>query len=116
MPAGPKKKQLDYSKLDALLCVKVTKAFCADYLGVSQDTIDRRIKEDHGMCFTDYQELKLARTGYSLQRKALEMALGGSVPMMIFALKNIAKWADRTEEVQTIIEKFEFTKDKKKED
>ena len=90
--------ELNYDKLDALLQFKVTLRFCADYLEVSEDTIMRRIKEDHGMTFTEYHTLKMERTAVKLQQKAIELALKGNSTMLIFSLKNLAKWSDKVEE------------------
>ena len=94
---GQPKKQLDYSALDALLQFKVSCRFCAEYLGVSEDTIQRRIKEEHGMTFAEYHALKMERTAVKLQQKAIESALAGNNTMLIFALKNLANWADKQE-------------------
>lgn len=91
------KKNLDYSALDALLQFKVSCNFCADYLGVSRDTIVRRIKEDHGLTFSEYHQLKKERTATKLQQKAIELALKGNSTMMIFCLKNLAGWSDKQE-------------------
>ena len=93
--------ELNYDKLDALLQFKVTLLFCADYLGVSRDAIIRRLKEDHGMTFTEYATLKREHTATKLQQKAIEMALGGNATLMIFALKNLAKWSDKIDETTT---------------
>lgn len=99
--------EINYTELDALLQFKVSLAFCADYMKVSADTIRRRLKEDHGMSFTEYHELKMQRTAVKLQQKAIEMALGGNSTMMIFALKNLAKWSDKIEEkVQSSTERI----------
>jgi hypothetical protein len=73
----------------------VTLNYCSDYLGVSNDTIQRRCKEEKGMSFSDYHALKLQRTAVKLQQKAIEMALAGNTTMMIFSLKNLAMWADK---------------------
>jgi len=89
--------ELNYDKLDALLQFKVSLPFIADYLGVSRDTILRRIKEDHGMSFTEYHNLRMERTATKLQQKAIEMALKGDRTMLIFSLKNLASWADKQE-------------------
>jgi len=89
--------ELNYDKLDSLLQFKVTKRFCADYLGVSENTIDRRLKEDHDKTFGEYHELKMDRTGVKLQQKAIEMALSGDRTMLIFSLKNLARWSDKIE-------------------
>ena len=99
--------ELNYDKLDALLQFKVSLEFCADYLGVSSDTIMRRLKEDHGKTFTEYHASRMERTAVKLQQKAIEEALKGNNTMLIFALKNLAKWADKVEE--TINQKIEVT-------
>ena len=93
------KKELDYSALDALLQFKVSIYFCADYLKVSKDTIMRRIKEDHGLTFTEYHNLKIEGTATKLQQEAIKMALKGNATMMTFCLKNLAKWTEKTETV-----------------
>lgn len=89
--------ELNYDKLDALLQFKVSCNFCADYLGVSRDAIIRRIKEDHGLTFSEYHKLKMEHTATKLQQKAIELALKGNNVMMIFCLKNLAGWADKQE-------------------
>jgi AraC-like DNA-binding protein len=94
---GRPKMQLNYDKLDALLQFKVSQKFCAEYLGCSEDTIGRRLKDDHGMTFSEYHKLKMERTSLKLQQKAIEQALAGNSTMMIFALKNLAKWSDKQE-------------------
>lgn len=90
--------KFDWNILDALMQFKVTKAFVADYMGVSEKTVERKIKSQFKMTFVEYNNLKMSRTGYKLQQKAIEMALNGNTSMMIFALKNLAKWSDKMEE------------------
>lgn len=92
------KKKLNYDALDALLQFKTTKKFCSDYLGISEDTIERRLREDKDMTFTQYHELKMGRTGIKLQQKAIEQALSGNATLMIFALKNLAGWSDKIDQ------------------
>ena len=74
-----------------------TKAFAADYLEVSADTIDRRLKEDHNTTFSVYHEMKMGRVSNKLQEKAIQMALAGDRTMLIFCLKNYSKWQDKVE-------------------
>ena len=47
------------------------------------------------MTFGEYHELRMENTATKLQQKAIEMALKGDRTMMIFCLKNLAKWADK---------------------
>lgn len=104
------KKKLNYDALDALLQFKVSLEFCADYLGVSSDTIMRRLKEEKGMTFTEYHKLKMQRTAVKLQQKAIELALGGNSTLMIFSLKNLANWSDKIDQKNTLAtdENFNF--------
>jgi len=104
------KVEINWDKLDALLQFKVSLKFCAEYMGVTIDAIRRRIKEKHNMTFGEYHELKMERTATKLQQKAIEMALGGNTTMMIFALKNLAKWSDK-EERKITIDEFNFIGD-----
>ena len=92
------KTQVNWDKLDALLQFKVTLEFCADYLEVSIDAIMRRIREEYDMTFTEYAALKRQRTAMKLKQKAINMALEKeNTTMMIFDLKNLAQWTDKTE-------------------
>jgi len=91
------KVNVDWKVRDALLQFKVTLNYCSDYLGVSNDTIQRRCKEEKGMSFSEYHTLKLQRTAVKLQQRAIEMALTGNATMLIFSLKNIAGWSDKVD-------------------
>ena len=101
---GQPKKEVDFSALDALLQFKVSAEFCADYLGVSRDTIYRRVKENYDMTFSQYHALKIQGTATKLQQKAIKMALEGNNTMLIFCLKNLAGWADKQETAVTVSE------------
>lgn len=94
--------EIDWKELDALLQFKVTKRFVCDYIRISEDTLERRIKDRWKMTFSEYHDMKMARTGLKLQQKAIEMALKGDKTMLIFALKNMAKWSDKIEEKVTL--------------
>ena len=96
------KTEVDFVALDAMLQFKVSLKFCADYLGVSRDAIMRRIKEKYDMTFKEYHELKIERTATKLQQKAIEMAFNGDRTMLIFCLKNLANWSDKTEAKQEL--------------
>ena len=104
------KKELNYDALDALLQFKTTKKFCADYLKVSEDTIERRLREEHDMTFKQYHELKMGRTAVKLQQEAINQALKGNTTMLIFALKNMANWAEK-QEIQNNISEITIKKE-----
>jgi len=108
-----KKIELNYDKLDALLQFRVSLNFCADYLGVSEDTIRRRLLEDKGMSFTDYSSLKRQRTAFSLTQKVVQGVVAEpfkNAALTIFTLKNVAGWTDKEEHTITFDE-FNFVGD-----
>jgi len=39
----------------------------------------------------------MENTSTKLQQKALQMAMGGNGTLMVFCLKNLAKWSDKQE-------------------
>lgn len=100
-------KEFNWDVFDALLQFKVSKKFCAEYMSVSEDLIERRLREVKDMTFTQYHQLKMQKTGMKLQQKILEKALDGNMTALIFALKNMAGWSDKVE--QTVKELPEIT-------
>ena len=49
------------------------------------------------MTFTDYQHKKMSGTRLKLVQKAIQMADKGNATMLIFCLKNLCKWSDKSE-------------------
>lgn len=92
-------KEINFKELDALLQFKVTKEYVADYLGVSEDTVERRIKEKTGKTYQQYKNLKSANTSLKLQQVAIEMALAKDRTMLKFALKNMSGWKEEADAI-----------------
>lgn len=86
-----------WDKLDGLLAYKSSLVICSSILEVAEKTIQNHIKRRYGQTFTEYADRRLSPTKVKLVSKAIEMAMSGNNTMMIFCLKNICKWADRTE-------------------
>lgn len=91
----------DWEVFNAMLQFKATKKYCAEYLGTSEDTIERRIRDKYDMTFKEYQKFVVTKMTMSLQQKAISISMRGNVPMMIFTLKNLAGWSDKKEETVT---------------
>jgi hypothetical protein len=91
---GRKKIDLNWDKLDSYLQLKATKRMVSILLEVSEDTIERHIKQKHDCSFTEYQEKCLAPVKLKLIQKALSKAFDGDNTMLIFCLKNICDWSD----------------------
>lgn len=100
----PKKIEFNWDKLEALCQYRPFLSDVSEYLGVSEDTVERYIKKRYGITFAEFRDKKMFRTRFNLTEKALQMALSGNVTMMIFCLKNLCGWADKTE-IKTNTEK-----------
>ena len=92
---GRKKIELNWDKLDLILQFKPSKDVVADILEVSEDTIERRIKEVKKCTFMEYRNRKMAPVKIRLVRKAIDKAMNGDNTMLIFCLKNFCGWSDR---------------------
>ena len=91
------KTEVNYQVLDSLLQFKVTKKFCADYLQISEDAIDRRIKEDFNMTFGEYHSQRMGRTAVKIQQKIVELALKGNPKLLEVAAKYLAGWTEKSD-------------------
>lgn len=87
----------NWQKFDGMLLADPTKRFCADYLGVSEDTIERRIKERFGMTFTEYKALKFDFTIWSIKQAVVRKAMGGDIVSAKYVLSNKSDWMDKKE-------------------
>ena len=87
--------EINWAKLDSYLQLKASKKACAILLEVSEDTIERRIKEKHDCTFTDYAAVKFEPVKLKLVQKAISKAMSGDNTMLIFSLKNLCGWSDR---------------------
>jgi hypothetical protein len=88
---------IDWSKLDMALSLGATTKMAADYLEVSVSFLEKLITKEKGMPLGEYREQKMASTRLKLIQKALSKAFDGDNTMIIFALKNLCGWTDRTE-------------------
>lgn len=83
-----------WGEVKGLCRVKFGAQECADFIGVSKDTLERRIKDRYKITFSQFRNAQLAHTKRSLAKKCIELGLEGDRVLLIFALKNINKWSD----------------------
>jgi len=78
--------------------------YIALYLGVSVDTLDRRLKEKHGVTFAEYKKICKSPVKINLRMKQYEVAMKGNVAMLQWLGKNELNQADKvkTENTHTV--------------
>lgn len=95
---GPVKKDVDFVALDKLLAMQGTAEECAGVLGMHPDTLDRRIREVHGISFAEYAAPRRASGRMSLRRAQFVTAVQKQNPTMLIWLgKNLLGQADKQE-------------------
>lgn len=71
----------------------------------SESQLERMLLEHYDYTnMTEYREKHKDTLKIALKGKAVNMALSGNVPMLIFCLKNICNWSDNIKEVPTVDE------------
>ena len=94
---GRPKIEIDWNTVDKLCGIQATLREIASFLGVSEDTIERRCKEEKKMRFAEYFEQKRGTGKISIRRKQYEVAMSGNVSMLIWLGKQYLGQSDKQE-------------------
>jgi len=91
------KKRIDFDQLENLLQINCTKYEVAAFFGVSEDTIERRVKEHYEETFAVIKQRFASHANISIRRKQIEVAQAGNVKMLIWLGKNMLNQTDKME-------------------
>ncbi len=117
--------EIRWAEVDKLAQLQCTLEEIAWFFDFSVDTLARAIKRVHKMHPRDYLEQKRSKGRTKLRVKQMQVALAGSVPMLIFLGKQYLGQSDKVERideesksrpVRLIIEKPKETEEQKNED
>lgn len=75
-----------------------TAEYCAEKLGVSADTLDRRLKERFGIGFAEYKRKVQEPMRINLLKKQYDVAMQGNVSMLIWLGKQHLGQSDKKED------------------
>jgi len=98
---GVKAMVIDLSRLPALCRIQATSEECASVLGISQDTLERRLKAEHGCTFTEFYKRHSGPGKCSLRRLQWKLARAGNPTMLIWLGK---QWLGQTDKIETASE------------
>lgn len=98
-PPGRPPVEIDMEQLGVICRLKPSKDDCAAFFKCSLPTIDRAIKDEFGddMTFKEFRHINMVNTRFNLIRNAIQKAEAGDTTMLIFSLKNLCDWADKSE-------------------
>lgn len=98
---GRPKKVLDMALIDKYLRAGCPGTEVATLLGVSKDTVYKRVKEVHGVSFDEYAQKQKAAGKEFLRFKQYEEAVNGNQALLIFLGKNILGQSDKQQTEST---------------
>ena len=90
-----KKKHIDWDKVDSLLQAQCFGVGISQMLGIHENTLYERCKDEKGMDFGDYSALKKAEGLELLRAKQFDSAMSGDKAMQIFLGKNYLGQSDK---------------------
>lgn len=85
-----------WAQLEAL-AVWGSAEFCATKLGMSPDSLDRRLKEKYGHGFAEYKHKIQEPLRINLMKKQYDVAMGGNTAMLIWLGKQYLNQSDKQE-------------------
>jgi AraC-like DNA-binding protein len=95
---GRPKKELDWKVLDSILQFGATLIDCSEMCGMSDDSIQRKIRDEHGCTFTEYRNRKMSRMRVRLLQKQYESAMAGNTALLIWLGKQHLGQTDKAED------------------
>lgn len=81
-------------QLKAICRMKPTLADCAAFLDISEDSIVNYCKSI-GLTFSLFREQNMVHTRFMIIRNIIKQCENGSIPMLIYASKNLCGWSDK---------------------
>lgn len=95
---GPKLIPINWDEFDKLCHIQCSLREIASWFDCSEDTIENRVKQTHGIKFSEYFEQKRGRGKIALRRKQYDIAMRGDKTLLIWLGKQYLGQADKIEQ------------------
>ena len=89
--------EIDFDEFNKLCRLQCTLSEIASWFDCSEDTIERRVKEEYGITFAEHFALKRGKGKIALRRKQFQTAESGNVTMLIWLGKQYLGQSDKQE-------------------
>ena len=90
--------EIDWKEFDKLCGLQCTLEEIAGWFNCSIDTIENRVKEVHGITFSEYFSQKRSSGRISLRRKQYEAAMSGNTALLIWLGKQYLNQSDKQDQ------------------
>jgi len=87
----------DWERISQAASIHCTGDEIAHIMGISYDTLERRVKEKHGMSFADYIKSKSSNGKISLRRMQWKACEAGNPTMLIWLGKQYLQQTDKVD-------------------
>jgi hypothetical protein len=94
---GRPKKSIDLEQLEKLIAIQCTGEEVASYFNINYDTLNRIIKDEYNMSYSEYFEQNRGKGKVSLRRAQYQAAIAGNTAMLIWLGKNWLSQTDKQE-------------------
>jgi hypothetical protein len=81
-----------------VLAIWATAEYCSEQLGISADSLDRRLREKFGHGFAEYKKKVQEPMRINLLKKQYDVAMSGNVSMLIWLGKQHLGQKDKVEQ------------------
>ena len=96
---GRPRKEFNWEEFDKLCHIQCTKAEIAYWFDCSEDTVENRVKEEHGVTFSAYHKKKSQGGKMSVRRKLFQHLEKGNVTIAIWLSKQYLGMKDQPDPV-----------------
>lgn len=93
----PSKSRIDKEEFEQMCLEQLSEKEIADYYGLDRRTVNHFCKQNYGMTFTTFWNLKRTKSKAIIINEAFKLAKKNGA-VMIFCLKNLCGWKDNPDE------------------
>lgn len=86
-----------WAQVDGMCAIQCTAEEICGVMNVSQDTLERLVKDEHGVTFAEFYEKRSSKGKMSLRRLQWKSAEAGNVTMQIFLGKQMLGQKEKIE-------------------
>jgi len=107
---GRPKKELDWKLIDSILQFGARLIDCSEMCEMSDDSIQKRIREEYNCTFSEYRDRKMSKMRMKLLQKQYDVAMQGNVALLIWLGKQHLGQQDK-QEVTSFVNEIKIKKE-----